>query len=95
MPVKWTNLEYYGKKLKKHLMRIDGIIEKYYPDERLFTAEDITHYINCIETMSKIVKVLDKLVDSTDTVHRLERIEKLIEAIPVEQLIEAKQKLGV
>lgn len=95
MPVKWTNLEYYGKKLKKHLMRIDGIIDKYYPDNHPYTVDDISHYLGCIETMSKIVKVLDKLVDSTDTVHRLERIEKLIEAIPVEQLIEAKQKLGV
>ena len=95
MPVKWTNLEYYGKKLKKHLLRIDGILEKYYPETYTWNPDDMTHYISSVETMSKIVKILDKLVDSTDTSKRLERIEALIERIPPEQIAKLKSEIGI
>jgi len=96
MPFKWTNLEYYGKKLKAHFTRLDTIIQIYYDkDKWIWTVDELNHYVGYIETMCKIAKQLGMLADQVDTVKRLERIETLIEAIPPEVIAEVKTKLGV
>ena len=96
MPTKWTNLEYYGKKLKKHFTRLDTIITNYYPEGKPdISQDDITHYVSCVESMAKITKAIDGLNNSVDISKRLERIEDLIESIKPEQLVIAKTENGV
>lgn len=93
--VAWNNLSYYGRRLKADFSQIDKMINKRL--EEPIAADDIL----TIDTILKLMKhkavialTVNKLVDTIDTTKRIEDIEQLIKAIPVELLAEAKAKLA-
>ena len=88
----WTNLSYYGLKIKKDFTLLDTLLKKY----RDVDLEDIE-----IDTMLKMMKhkttiatTLTKMMDIMDTTKRIENIEKLIRAVSPEALAEAQKSLA-
>ena len=88
----WTNLSYYGVKIKKDFTLCDTLIKKY----RGRDLEDIE-----IDTMLKMMKhkttiatTLTKIMAEMDTTNRIENIERLIQAVSPEALAEARKVIA-
>ncbi len=88
----WTNLSYYGLKIKKDFTLCDTLIKKY----RDADLDDFQ-----VETMLKLMKhktavatVLTKMMSEMDTTNRIENIERLIQAVSPEALAEARKALA-
>ncbi len=88
----WTNLSYYGLKLKKDFTLCDTLTKKY-RDRDLDDVE--------IDTMLKIMKhkttvatILTKMMSEMDTTNRLEHMEAILNAVTPEALLEAKKIIG-
>ncbi len=88
----WTNLSYYGLKIKKDFTLCDTILKKY----KDVDLEDIE-----IDTMLKLMKhkttvatTLTKMMDIMDTTKRIENIETLLHAVSPEALAEAQKAIA-
>ena len=88
----WTNLSYYGVKIKKDFTLLDTLIKKY----RDRDLEDIE-----IDTMLKMMKhkttiatTATKMMDIMDTTKRIENIERLLQAVSPEALAEAQKAIA-
>ncbi len=88
----WTNLSYYGLKIKKDFTLCDTLIKKY----KDVDLEDIE-----IDTMLKLMKhkttiatTLTKMMAEMDTTNRIENIERLIQAVSPEALAEAQKAIA-
>ena len=88
----WTNLSYYGLKIKKDFTLCDTLLKKY----KDVDLEDIE-----IDTMLKMMKhkttvatTLTKMMDIMDTTKRIENIETLLHAVSPEALAEAQKAIA-
>ena len=88
----WTNLSYYGVKIKKDFTLCDTLIKKY----RGCDLDDLE-----IDTMLKLMKhkttiatTLTKIMAEMDTTNRIENIERLIQAVSPEALAEARKVIA-
>jgi len=88
----WTNLSYYGLKIKKDFTLCDTLIKKYKDTD----LDDIE-----IDTMLKLMKhkttvatILTKMMSEMDTTNRLEHMEAILNAVTPEALLEAKKIIG-
>lgn len=91
----WNNLSYYGRKLKKNFLILSRIIENSIAEQRVDEAKiTVDTFLKVAARMESTALAVNKMVDTIDTTKRIENIEKLIEAIPVELLAEAKLKIG-
>lgn len=89
----WTNLSYYGIKLKRDFTHLDTLIKKAKGVENL---DDIQ-----IDTMLKMMKhkatiatTVTKMMDIMDTTKRIENIERLLQAVTPEALAEAQKAIA-
>jgi len=88
----WTNLSYYGLKIKNDFTLCDTLIKKYKDTD----LDDIE-----IDTMLKLMKhkttvatILTKMMSEMDTTNRLEHMEAILNAVTPEALLEAKKIIG-
>ncbi len=88
----WTNLSYYGLKIKKDFTLCDTLIKKYKDTD----LDDMQ-----IDTMLKLMKhkttvatILTKMMSEMDTTNRIENIERLIQSVSPEALAEARKALA-
>ncbi len=89
----WTNLSYYGLKIKKDFTLCDTLIKK---SKDVENPDDIQ-----IDTLLKMMKhkttiatTLTKMMAEMDTTNRIENIERLIQAVSPEALAEARKALA-
>lgn len=85
----WSNLSYYGKKLKTDFTHLNTLVAKAKEKESLDEIE-IDTLLKMMKHKTTIALTITKIVDLMDTTKRLEDIEKIIEAISPEALLEAK-----
>ena len=88
----WTNLSYYGLKIKKDFTLLDTLLKKY----KDVDLEDLE-----IDTMLKMMKhkatiatTITKMMDIMDTTKRIENIETLLQAVSPEALAEAQKAIA-
>ena len=94
----WNNLAYYGRKLKADFQIIDTYIQislqrddgKKGIDIKKLEEANVDTLLKMMRHKTIIAITVNKLVETLDTTKRLEDIEKLIEAISPEALLEAK-----
>lgn len=98
----WNNLGYYGKKLRADFLILDTYIHlalkkddgKKGIDITKLTEINVDNLLKMMRHKTIIAITINKIVDSLDTTKRLEDIEKIIEAITPEALLEAKLSLA-
>lgn len=98
----WNNLGYYGKKLKADFQILDTYIHislkrddgKKGIDVKKLTEVNVDNLLKLMRHKTIIAITINKLVETLDTTKRLEDIEKIIEAISPEALLEAKISVG-
>ncbi len=93
----WNNLGYYGKKLKADFSILDRYIVLALQKEdgkgidvNKLTDINVDNLLKMMRHKTQIAITINKIVDSLDTTKRLENIERIIEAISPEALLEAK-----
>ena len=98
----WNNLGYYGRKLRADFSILDTYIHlalkkddgKSGIDLTKLTEINVDNLLKMMRHKTIIAITINKLVESLDTTKRLEDIEKIIEAITPEALLEAKLSLA-
>lgn len=86
----WTNLSYYGLRLKRDFTHLDTLIKK---SKKIENPNDLD-----IDTMLKMMKhkatiAMDvtKMMELTDTIKRVENMEAILRAVRPEALAEAQK----
>jgi len=88
----WTNLSYYGVKIRKDFTLCDTLIKKY--RERDLDDIEIDTMLKMMKHKTTIATTLTKMMDIMDTTKRIENIERLIQAVSPEALAEAQKSLA-
>ncbi len=88
----WNNLSYYGKRVKTDFKILHKMI-KTHADQPL-DDQKIDTLLKMMKHKTTIAMTVTKIVDLMDTTKRIENIEKLLEAVSSEALIEAQQRIG-
>ena len=89
----WSNLSYYGKKLKRDFTHLNTLVNKAQQKEDLDEIE-IDTLLKMMKHKTTIALTITKIIELLDTTQRLDDIEKIIEAISPEALLEAKLSVG-
>lgn len=97
----WNNLSYYGRKLKADFSILDTYIhlalkkeEGKGIDVNKLTDINVDNLLKMMRHKTQIAITINKIVESIDTTSRLEDIERIIEAISPEALLEAKLSIA-
>ena len=88
----WTNLSFYGVKIKKDFTLCDTLIKKY--RGRDLEVIEIDTMLKLMKHKTTIATTLTKMMDIMDTTKRIENIEKLILAVSPEALAEARKAIA-
>ncbi len=89
----WTNLSYFGVRIKRDFSHLDTLIKN---SKNVENPNDLE-----IETMLKMMKhkttiatTVTKMMDLMDTTKRIENIETLLHAVSPEALAEAQKAIA-
>jgi len=88
----WTNLSYYGLKIKKDFTLCDTLLKKY--KDRDLEDIEIDTMLKMMKHKTTVATALTKMMDIMDTTKRIENIERLLQAVSPEALAEAQKAIA-
>jgi len=88
----WTNLSFYGLKIKKDFTLLDTLLKKY--RERDLEDIEIDTMLKMMKHKTTVATTLTKMMDIMDTTKRIENIERLLQAVSPEALAEAQKAIA-
>ena len=88
----WTNLSYYGLKIKKDFTLLDTLLKKY--KDRDLEDIEIDTMLKMMKHKTTVATTLTKMMDIMDTTKRIENIETLLQAVSPEALAEAQKAIA-
>ncbi len=86
----WTNLSYYGLRLKRDFTHLDTLIKKSKKIENLNDL-DIDTMLKMMKHKATIAMDVTKMMELTDTIKRVENMEAILRAVRPEALAEAQK----
>jgi len=88
----WTNLGYFGIKLKRDFTHLDTLTKK--AKGRDLDDIEIDTMLKMMKHKTTLATTITKMIDLMDTTKRIENIERLLLAVSPEALAEARKVIA-